>query len=72
MDVAIPLEKTASWQEEENFYVGRGKHGIGPPLLGGTRVKRDLDAVDEMLASNSSTTINRFPAKSPIARIRDG
>ena len=37
MDVASPLEKTASWQEEENFYVGRGKHGIGPPLLGGTR-----------------------------------
>jgi hypothetical protein len=29
MDVASPLEKTASWQEEENFYVDRREHGIG-------------------------------------------
>jgi hypothetical protein len=36
------------------------------------RVKRDLDAVDEMLAPTSSTTINWFPAKKPIARITCG
>jgi hypothetical protein len=27
-----PLERNASWQEEENFYVGRAEHGIGPPF----------------------------------------
>jgi hypothetical protein len=25
MDVADPLEKDPSWQEEENFYFGRGE-----------------------------------------------
>jgi hypothetical protein len=29
MDVADLLGKGASWQEEENFYVGRREHGIG-------------------------------------------
>ena len=35
-------------------------------------VKRDLVAVDEMLPPTSSTTINWFPAKIPIARITCG
>jgi hypothetical protein len=35
-------------------------------------VTRDLDAVDEMLAPTSSTVINCFPAKNPVAMITCG
>jgi hypothetical protein len=35
-------------------------------------VKRDLDAVDEMLAPTSSTIIDCIPAKNPIARLTSG
>jgi ketosteroid isomerase-like protein len=36
------------------------------------RIKGDLDATDEMLAPTSSTIIDCFPAKNPIARITCG
>jgi hypothetical protein len=48
MDVADPLEKTRVGKEE-NFYAGRREHGLARRFME-ARVKRDLDAVDDILA----------------------
>jgi hypothetical protein len=53
--------------KEENFYVARREHGIGPPVME-ARVKGDVDALDEMLPPTSLATPNCFPKKSPAAK----
>ena len=59
---ASPLEKTRV-VKEENFYVRRAQHGIGPPLLKAF-ANGDLGTLDELLASDF-VNHNPLPGQDP-------
>src|SRR5215208_6171161 len=51
--------------KEENFYVGRGEHGTGPPLKGGPSSQKNLNRRDEMLAPNFINHNKLVPGQEP-------